>query len=100
MFNIILRFSDNKLKAPHFMQAHKDWIAKGFDDGVFISVGSLLPANGGVIWAYRESFEEISKRVGEDPFVKENIVTAEIQEISPARLDPRIDFLRSSQSAA
>jgi hypothetical protein len=41
MFIVLLRFSDNKHKAAGFMNGHNEWIRRGFDDGVFLMVGSL-----------------------------------------------------------
>ena len=93
MFAIFLKFAENRAKAPEFMDAHKAWIKQGFDDGVFLMVGSLQPNMGGAVLAHGVSRDEIEARVKEDPFVAEDIVTAEILEISPARADQRLDFL-------
>jgi uncharacterized protein YciI len=93
MFAIFLKFSENRPKAPEFMDAHKAWIKQGFDDGVFLMVGSLQPNMGGAVLAHGVSRDEIETRVNEDPFVVEGIVSAEILEISPARADQRLDFL-------
>ena len=35
MFIVLPNFSDNKGKASQFMEGHKEWIKRGFDDGVF-----------------------------------------------------------------
>ncbi|BDW94493.1 MULTISPECIES: YciI family protein [Thalassospira] len=93
MFAIFLKFAENRPKAPEFMDAHKAWIKQGFDDGVFLMVGSLQPNMGGAVLAHGVSRDEIETRVNEDPFVVEGIVSAEILEISPARADQRLDFL-------
>ena len=93
MFVIFLKFSSNKSKAGEFMQGHNEWIKRGFTDGVFLVVGSLQPNLGGAILAHNSSMSEIENRVNEDPFVAENIVTAQIHEISPAKVDERLAFL-------
>ncbi|CAM3358137.1 YciI family protein [Thalassospira profundimaris] len=93
MFAIFLKFAENRPKAPEFVDAHKAWIKQGFDDGVFLMVGSLQPNMGGAVLAHGVSRDEIETRVNEDPFVVEGIVSAEILEISPARADQRLDFL-------
>src|SRR5688572_23755821 len=56
MFVITLRFAD-KTKAPQFMDGHNAWIKRGFDDGVFLLVGSLQPNAGGAILAHNASPE-------------------------------------------
>jgi len=56
-------------------------------------VGSLQPNQGGGILAHNASLEELQSRVNNDPFVVENIVRAEVLEISPARTDERMKFM-------
>jgi uncharacterized protein YciI len=93
MFIILLKFGENKAKAPDLMQAHKDWIDQGFKDGVFMLVGSLQPNQGGAVLAHNSSREDIEMRVRDDPFVAEKVVEAEILELSPARAMDQIKFL-------
>ncbi len=93
MFIILLKFSENKPKAGEFMDGHNAWVKQGFDDNVFLLVGSIEPGQGGSILAHNATLEEIQQRVDEDPFVVENIVTAEVMEISPKKADPRLAFL-------
>lgn len=93
MFVVILRFSENKSQAGAFMEGHNQWIRKGFEDGIFLMVGSLQPGLGGSVIAHGVSREVLESRVSEDPFVAENIVTAEILEIEPKKADERLSFL-------
>lgn len=94
MFVIQLKFSGNKDQASEFMAGHNDWIQRGFDDGVFLLAGGLQPKLGGGIVAHNTSLPDLQDRVNEDPFVAENIVRAKILEITPARTDDRLAFLR------
>lgn len=93
MFVILLKFSTNKADAKEHMEAHNAWIKQGFDDGVFLLVGSIEPGQGGSIIAHNLSPEEIEARVNADPFVSANVVTAEIIEVSPKKTDERLGFL-------
>jgi|TARA_R110002124_G_scaffold99535_2_gene245656 uncharacterized protein YciI len=93
MFIVFLRFSDNKSQAAQFMDGHKAWIEQGVDDGAFLLIGSLQPNAGGAILAQGASLDAITERVDQDPFVAENVVTAEILEITPNTTDPRLAFL-------
>jgi len=93
MFIVFLKFSDNKGQAGQFMDGHNAWIERGFDDGVFLLVGSLQPNLGGGIVAHATSRENLQARVNEDPFVAHDVVTAEIVELTPARADERLGFL-------
>lgn len=56
-------------------------------------VGRLQPNLGGSIIAHNTTLLELQNRVSENPFVKENVVTAEVFEISPKKADARLDFL-------
>ena len=93
MFVVLLKFAADKARAGEFMDAHKAWIKRGFDDGVFLMAGSLQPQLGGAIMAHNTSLPDLQGRVNEDPFVAENIVSADIHEITPAKTDERLGFL-------
>jgi uncharacterized protein YciI len=95
MFVVLLTFSGNKGQASQFLEGHKAWIKRGFDDGVFLLVGNLQPNLGGGIVAHNTSLSDLQSRVSDDPFVAENVVSAEILEIAPSRLDERLEFLRA-----
>jgi uncharacterized protein YciI len=93
MFIVLLKFSANKAKAGQFMDGHKAWLKRGFDDGVFLLSGSLQPNLGGGILAHNIALTALRSRMNDDPFVAENVVSAEILEIAPSRADDRLSFL-------
>ena len=93
MFIVLLKFSTNKAKAGQFVDGHKAWPKRGFDDGVFLLAGSLQPNLGGGILAEASSLPDLQSRVNDDPFVAEDVVKAEIVEIVPSRADNRLAFL-------
>lgn len=93
MFIVLLRFSDNKGHAGRFMEDHKKWLQRGFDDGVFLVAGSIQPNSGGGVIAHNTSLAALQERVNADPFVAENVVTVEIIEVTPSRTDDRLAFL-------
>lgn len=93
MFIVLLKFSDNKSKASEFMSAHNEWIKQGFSEGIFLLVGSIETNLGGSVIAHNTTLEALQQKVNKDPFVAENVVTAEIIEISPKMTDERLSFL-------
>ena len=93
MFIVLLKFSDNKSQAGQFMQGHNEWITHGFEDGILLLVGSLQPDKGGAMLAHNISLPDLQNRVNSDPFVAENVVRAEILQITPAKTDDRFKFL-------
>jgi len=94
MFIVLLKFSGNRSQAGEFMDSHNAWIRRGFEEGIFLLSGSLLPKVGGGILAHNTSLSDLQTRVSEDPFVARDVVSAEIIEIMPARTDARLVFLR------
>jgi len=93
MFIVLLRFSASRERAGELMDGHNAWLKRGFDDGVFLLAGSLQPGPGGMVLAQDESRAALEARVGDDPFVAEDVVEAEIVEIAPAMADERLRFL-------
>lgn len=93
MFIVLLKFSDNKAKAGQFMDGHKAWLKRGFDDGIFLMSGSLKPQLGGGIMAHNTSREALEARVDDDPFVTHGIVVPEIIEIEPSQRQPQLEGL-------
>ena len=93
MFVVLLRFSTKKGHAGQFIEGHKAWIKRGFDDGVFLLVGNLQPSSGGGIVAHNTSLPDLQRRVRDDPFVAEDVVSAEILEIAQSKADERLNFL-------
>ncbi len=93
MFAVFLKFAENKAQAAQHMEGHKAWLDEGFKDGVFLLAGSLQPGLGGAILAHNTSLAELEDRVSKDPFVAENVVSAETHEITASRADPRLEFL-------
>ncbi len=79
--------------ASELMAGHKAWIDRGFDDGVFLLVGSLRPAGGGAVLAHATTRDELAAFVASDPLVAEGVATAHIVEVAPARADARLGFL-------
>lgn len=95
MYVVILKFLENISHASEYMEAHNQWIKRGFDEGVFLLVGSLKPGLGGTIIAHNTSFPALMDRINEDPFIVEKIVETKILEIDPKQADGRLQFLLS-----
>ena len=90
MFIVLLKFAANKGRAAEFMEGHKAWIERGFDDGIFLLTGSLRPGLGGAVVAHNTSLSDLQRRVNDDPFVMEGVVDAEILDIATSRADERL----------
>lgn len=93
MFVVLLKFSANKANASQFMDGHNAWLRDGFEKGFFLLAGTIQPKLGGAIVAYNATFEKIQEIVKKDPFVAENVVAAEIIEITPSKTADQLSFL-------
>ncbi|WP_140630570.1 YciI family protein [Methylibium rhizosphaerae] len=93
MFCVFLRFSRNKAQAAQHMAGHQRWIQEGFDDGVFLLTGSLADQHGGMVLAHNTTRDALQARVALDPFVAEDVVAAEITQVTPGKADARLGFL-------
>jgi uncharacterized protein YciI len=93
LYIVVLRLSTHRARAGELMASHEAWIARGLDEGVFLVVGSLRPALGGAVIAHGLGRAELEARIADDPFVANDVVKAEVLEVSPARTDPRLTFL-------
>lgn len=93
MFIVLLKFSGNKAQAGQFMDGHKAWLKRGFDDGVFLVAGSLKPQGGGGIMAHNISRQDLQARVDDDPFVAHDVVDPEIIEFEPTLRQPSLEGL-------
>ena len=97
MYIILLRFSENRQNAARHLPSHKAWLAQGMGDGVFLMAGTLGSNLGGAILAHDTSLAAIQGRVSEDPFVRENVVTAEVLEFSPSVANKDFQFILKQQ---
>lgn len=96
MFVALLKFSANRAAASEYMAAHNSWLQEGFDAGVFYLAGSLQPGQGGAIIADNCSRDALEARLAADPFVQQDVVVAEILEISPAKAAAGFESLLGS----
>ena len=93
MFIVLLKFGPNRGQAKDFMSEHRAWLQQGFADKVFLMAGTLQPQAGGVILAHHLSEEELAQRVAQDPFVAQQVVTAEILAVTPSQVSEQLGFL-------
>lgn len=85
MYVVLLRLAAQRAEAPRWMEAHKAWLQRGFDEGVFRVSGNLAPQAGGAVIAQGLDRAALEARVADDPFVQHGVVQAEIIEIQATR---------------
>ncbi|PKU21501.1 YciI family protein [Telmatospirillum siberiense] len=93
MFIVILRYTAPLADLDKVVDAHREWVGKGFSDGVFLLSGPQNPRTGGAILAHGLSRGELDARLAQDPFNKGRLADYEVIELAPRAADPRLDFL-------
>lgn len=93
LFIVFLRFGPNRADAGQWLAAHKVWIREGIDDGIFLMVGSLDDAQGGVVLAAGQDRAAIRSRMEQDPFVSHGVAVAEIHAVVPSVVAPGVAAL-------
>ncbi len=93
MFIVLMTFAENKALVDEYMGVHGAWVKQGIDEGVFLLAGTMKSGSGGAIMAFNTSLSALQNRVSKDPFVVNDIVTAEIVEIEPRLASEKLAFL-------
>lgn len=93
MFIVILRYTAPVAELDKVVAAHRDWVAQGFEAGVFLLSGPQNPRTGGAILAHGLSRSELDARLAQDPFNKGKLADYEVIELVPRAADPRLAFL-------
>jgi len=78
------------------LDAHRAWVDKGFQDGLFLLSGPKNPRTGGAILAHGNDRAALEARIAEDPFVVRGLVRYTLHEMAPRTADPRLAFLIDS----
>lgn len=66
------------------LDAHKQWLVRGFKEGRIIFAGPLNNGSGGYILFQGENVSDIHNFLQDDPFIIHDIVDAEVVSLEPA----------------
>jgi uncharacterized protein YciI len=97
MFLVLMRFGPARAKAGDYMEGHRRWLQRGFDEGVFVLSGSLKPNLGGAVLAYNTTLDDLQQLISEDPFVAHDVVQAEVLELAAAKAIESLHFLAEGE---
>ncbi|MDB5524348.1 MAG: hypothetical protein JWM58_2111 [Rhizobium sp.] len=81
-------------KADEQMNAHMEWVKKGYDDGLFIASGRKVPRTGGLILARGER-AAMDAFCATDPFVVHGIAQYDITEVAFTTVAPGAEILKA-----
>lgn len=66
------------------LDAHKQWLARGFNEGKILFAGPLSNGAGGYILFQGDNVRDIHNFLQEDPFIMHSIADANVMSIEPA----------------
>ena len=93
MFILSLTYTVPLTEVDKHVTPHMDWVAKGYDDGIFLASGRKEPRTGGIILAHgdRASLEAL---VATDPFVTSGVAEYDITQLVLSRTAPGLEGLK------
>jgi uncharacterized protein YciI len=74
------------------LEAHRAFLAKQFDAGVFVAAGPKVPRDGGIILAVRIERDRLDGILASDPFAQQNLARYEVTEFKATRLAPGLSL--------
>lgn len=93
MFVVLLTYTAPLERVNAAAAAHRDWLRRGYDDGVLLASGPQEPRRGGAILAHGLSRPELEARLAEDPFARQGLAAYAITQVMVRAADPRLAFL-------
>jgi uncharacterized protein YciI len=76
--------------------AHLAWAKRGFDDGILLAGGRLVPPTGGMLFAKNDR-TTVEAFVAAEPFSQNNLVDILVTEVQVLTVAPGLEGLRSGQ---
>ena len=92
MFILSLTYVAPLAEVDRHVPSHMEWVARGYDDGIFLASGRKEPRSGGVILARGER-AALEALVATDPFVSAGVARYEITEVVLSRTAPGLEGL-------
>jgi uncharacterized protein YciI len=82
-FIIIIHYIESVDKINEIRPRHREFLEKGYSEGIVLLSGPQVPRTGGLIAARGKSKEEVQKFFSEDPYQKEKAAEYQFLEFEP-----------------
>lgn len=93
MFFITSAYSAPPERIAAVLPAHRDWVSRLYDRGVFLLSGRLVPFSGGFMLACGVARDELDEILATDPLRLGGLLTHQVVELEPTRAADRLAFL-------
>ncbi|NPT33994.1 YciI family protein [Paraburkholderia xenovorans] len=86
MYVIDLIYTASLDRIDDALEAHRAFLARQFEAGVFVAAGPKVPRDGGIILAVRIERDKLDEILASDPFAQQNLARYEVTEFRTTRL--------------
>ncbi len=90
-FIIIIHYIESVEIVNEIRPRHREFLEKGYKDGIVLCSGPQVPRTGGLIVARGKTAEEVKTFFSNDPYQKENAAEYQFVEFEPVHYQ---DFLK------
>ena len=92
MYVINLIYTASLERIDDALDAHRAFLDKQFDAGVFVAAGPKVPRDGGIILAVRIQRDKLDRILESDPFAQQQLARYEVTEFKTTRLAPGLNL--------
>ncbi|RAS30858.1 YciI family protein [Paraburkholderia bryophila] len=92
MYVINLSYIASLERVDDVLEAHRAFLTRQFEAGVFIAAGPKVPRDGGIILAAGVEREKLDAILASDPFAVQQIARYEVTEFKATRLAPGLNL--------
>ena len=93
MFVLIAKYKKQAEEVDRHLEAHKAWIKRNFDAGLFLLTARQVLLVGGLILATGQSEAQMRELIAEDPFFTSGSAEYDVLEFDPVRSTPELESL-------
>jgi uncharacterized protein YciI len=93
LFILTLTYIKPLTEVERLLEAHRSYLMRNYERGIFLMSGAQKPRVGGFILARAESREQIANLIQDDPFLKEDVARYEIMECLPSRFAAGLEHI-------
>ncbi|MFM0250469.1 YciI family protein [Paraburkholderia sediminicola] len=92
MYVINLIYTASLERVDDALEAHRAFLTKQFEAGVFVAAGPKVPRDGGIILAVSIEREKLDEILASDPFAEQQLARYEVTEFKATRLAPGMNL--------
>lgn len=94
MFIVSITYTASLADVDKHLAAHREYLDRQYDAGIFIASGPKEPRNGGVILANTTSRANLDLVLAQDPFRLQNVAQYDVTEFKATKTAPELAFMR------